>query len=809
MLTPTNVTAAEYNTAVKADARSHIKMTFLGQNIVLTDEDIESDGFELKQYLNGTTDLNFGSAVMSEITVKIFNSVKVTDLVWNSEFKLEIGLDIDDDTTEWITLGYFTGQRPDKVRLVDIIDFTAYDRMQMFEVLADDFLDGLEYPKTVSQIYSALCDYVGIEKEAGNELANIMSRSFSSSPISDVGLTCRDVLSMIAEACGCYAKITAGGKCKMIWYTDQSSYSIDAQDQYNMSRFDLLSGKTWQDLESYTWEQMEQFRWEDLGGYQAALAVKGLIVKYTDDDVGVSIPENASTNLYLIVDNPFLVYLQDSDVANYFQPIFDRLDSFGGYLPMDVECVGNCLVEAGDIISVNIGDNSVKMPIFCKTLHWNGSCTDVYEATGNMERDIGTSIQRQKLTRNSKFHKYRVDINELYSEINDPETGLRTIVNQQEGQIAFMAEYKATVYYSATTPTGTEENPLAEGDLWIDTVNNNQLKRYNGSDWGDASFNDPDKYTVRSGVDILPEGIEVSGGKYVKIQSGGVFDVDSTNFKVSSGDKLFRSGDWQIDEGGLVGIDHAYNSDVGFKIGTRLNIPTPDWMSDLMVYGLRGYKSTLSNYQALQVYLQTVAKYNDTQYTATFGFGFEGTPSYQWKKNSGDTSITDVHAIATFGYVKMIGTLSNMVTYLFCQKAYVSDIEPYETTYKNNDYETTAVAIGHCGTSYHKWAYIYGYYIYYNVLTQLSSRDVKHDIKALPSVGEKLDMLQPVTFVYNDDKNEKQRTGLIYEDTIDVMPEICEENEGNKSINYTELIPMLLKEIQDLRKRVAELEARQ
>ena len=520
MLTPTNVTAAVYNAAVKADARSHIKMTFISQNIVLTDEDIESNGFELKQYLNGTTDLNFGSAVMSEITVRIFNSTKVADLVWNSEFKLEIGLEIDDETTEWITLGYFTGQRPDRVRLVEIIDFTAYDRMQMFEILADDFLAEIEYPKTVSQIYSALCDYVGIENEAGNELANIMSRSFSSSPISDVGLTCRDVLSMIAEACGCYAKITAGGKCKMIWYTDQTSYSVDAQDQYNLSRFDLLSGKTWQDLESYTWEQLEQFRWEDLGGYQVALAVKGLVVKYTDDDVGVSIPENASTNLYLIVDNPFLVYLQDSDVANYFQPIFDRLDSFGGYLPMDVECVGNCLVEAGDIISVNIGDNSVKMPIFCKTLHWNGSCTDTYEATGNMERDLGTSPQRQKLTRNSKFHKYRVDIDELYSEINDPETGLKTLVNQQEDEIELLAEHKSTVYYSDTEPVGTEELPLMEGDLWINRLDNNRMKRYNGSIWVNTSFNDPNKYTVRSGIDILPIGVEIVGNKHIKLQAG-------------------------------------------------------------------------------------------------------------------------------------------------------------------------------------------------------------------------------------------------------------------------------------------------
>ena len=96
----------------------------------------------------------------------------------------------------------------------------------------------------------------------------------------------------------------------------------------------------------------------------------------------------------------------------------------------------------------------------------------------------------------------------------------------------------------------------------------------------------------------------------------------------------------------------------------------------------------------------------------------------------------------------------------------------------------------------------------YYTLTQRSSRDIKHDIKALPSMGDKLDQLRPVTFVYDKDADEKQRMGLIYEDTLKVMPEICTGDEESKAINYVELIPALLKEIQELRARVAELERR-
>ena len=49
-------------------------------------------------------------------------------------------------------------------------------------------------------------------------------------------------------------------------------------------------------------------------------------------------------------------------------------------------------------------------------------------------------------------------------------------------------------------------------------------------------------------------------------------------------------------------------------------------------------------------------------------------------------------------------------------------------------------------------------------------------------------------------------SGLIYKDTISVFPEICREENGIKSIAYIELIPYLLKEVQELRIRVKQLE---
>ena len=87
--------------------------------------------------------------------------------------------------------------------------------------------------------------------------------------------------------------------------------------------------------------------------------------------------------------------------------------------------------------------------------------------------------------------------------------------------------------------------------------------------------------------------------------------------------------------------------------------------------------------------------------------------------------------------------------------------------------------------------------------TNNSSRDAKEDIKPLEH-RDAFDKLTPVSFRYKGDP--QKHFGLIYEDTQNLYPEVCVENNGTKGISYTDLVSVLIKEVQDLRKRVSELE---
>ena len=90
-----------------------------------------------------------------------------------------------------------------------------------------------------------------------------------------------------------------------------------------------------------------------------------------------------------------------------------------------------------------------------------------------------------------------------------------------------------------------------------------------------------------------------------------------------------------------------------------------------------------------------------------------------------------------------------------------------------------------------------------------SSRAVKHNIKPLPDMGGIVDALFPVSFVYNWDSDDKVTYGLIVEDTVDILPNAClydPENPSECGIDYVALVPILLREIQSLRRRVAAIE---
>lgn len=92
--------------------------------------------------------------------------------------------------------------------------------------------------------------------------------------------------------------------------------------------------------------------------------------------------------------------------------------------------------------------------------------------------------------------------------------------------------------------------------------------------------------------------------------------------------------------------------------------------------------------------------------------------------------------------------------------------------------------------------------------TASSSLRYKENVISLEDYGNYLDKLRPVSFNYKEDLSNKKRFGLIAEEVAEDFSDIgVYLADGTpESVNYQDLIVILLKEIQQLRKRVFELE---
>jgi polyhydroxyalkanoate synthesis regulator phasin len=93
--------------------------------------------------------------------------------------------------------------------------------------------------------------------------------------------------------------------------------------------------------------------------------------------------------------------------------------------------------------------------------------------------------------------------------------------------------------------------------------------------------------------------------------------------------------------------------------------------------------------------------------------------------------------------------------------------------------------------------------------TVLSSARYKRDIDDMGERSQGLFQLRPVTFRYKQDPQGQPQYGLIAEEVAQVYPELVVQGTKGEveSVQYHELIPMLLNELQHQQQEIVELKA--
>ena len=297
-------------------------------------------------------------------------------------------------TFEFVPLGTYFINKPEK-RKTSVVQCTALDAMQKFNVNVDDWWAGLKWPLTRSQLLVSLCNYVGVTLKSSTFLGS--STSIASAPMAGNGLIGSDALGWIAESACSYARMSRDNELELVWFSTQNitvQYNFgDAPAEYETPAIDVLH------------------------------------IMVATNDLGVVIPEAGGTNEYQILDNPLLYGDTETAIRAKAQGIYERLAAFAVYTPNEITAPGDWAVEPGDIIQVVNSDGITRiLPIFRYTLSWAGGyAKNTYSCTGGTGREPLDKASRKEFAAYRAYHKLEVDIQGIRSEIGDIEGNVSSL----------------------------------------------------------------------------------------------------------------------------------------------------------------------------------------------------------------------------------------------------------------------------------------------------------------------------------------------------------------------------------------------
>ena len=431
------MTIEDYNKIYSYPVVKQMELTFSEtgqQDIVLTNADICSEEMSLEESLCSDENLRFGACESSCFKVRVVNSgtfkgkalvVEQNMVVDDERYLVDAdGNRIVTDDGKYIivvpgtkdaTIQYgkykVYSDEPSNDRMWR--DLTCYDAM--YEILNADvasWYSALTFPMTIKNLRDSFFTYLGITQET----VTLVNDSFQTEGgfIAEGSLSGKTIIEAICELNGCFGHINRSGNFEYI--TIPSSESI-----------------------TYRWYVDGTGKYEDY----VTSAITGIIARAEASDVGTSV---GTTDNVLIIENNPLIYGTEGT-----QALTTALTNLLGvvsqitYRPFNVDTYGNPMLPIGTSVTVNTkkydpenGYTPFAVTSFVKSRTLNGiqGLTDSISATGKQQRDAEVNnIQSQIFRTKGKVHDLKITVDEMYSEIYDANTGIKSTIQQLSDEV--------------------------------------------------------------------------------------------------------------------------------------------------------------------------------------------------------------------------------------------------------------------------------------------------------------------------------------------------------------------------------------
>lgn len=229
------------------------------QQFDITEGDIVQGGMTVDRYCVSGSKIEIGSAIASELTIKLKNYDGHFDDVSFEGASLFVQVGIckwdagkwENAVVHWIPCGYFIIDTPP--RTLSTISISALDRMVRFDREVDE--KRLKFPMHVDALVQSICDICGVSLVTDVSSLPNHIYSIGSLPSTSSTLTYRQLLQWCATMTGTCAFMDANGQLVMKWY-EQVDVTITPSERYNSDMLEndiVITGFTYTDGDNATY----------------------------------------------------------------------------------------------------------------------------------------------------------------------------------------------------------------------------------------------------------------------------------------------------------------------------------------------------------------------------------------------------------------------------------------------------------------------------------------------------------------------------------------------------------------------------
>lgn len=454
------------------------------------------------QKVNDQTELSLGSVCPSMMEATIITPYGGLNIAAGSEIT---AYKVDDAGTRHL-VGLYTLEKPTRPT-ANTYRITAYDRVSWLDKDLSEWLANLiVWPIELLTFAQMVCS------ECGLTLINetIPNGDYLIPQFSGSGITGRQLMQWVGEACARFLRSTPDGNVEFAQYQPNTAYTIcPAKRAAALALSDLVefvddgNGNVSIISDYMTVEDdgngnvaitSDYLNIIDDGGgnitisatggaevipfyagtlsyedYQTA-AIEKVQVRMTSDDVGVVYPE-IEGNTYVIQGNYLLATSTTENLLPVVQTIFEEISGIR-YTPCRVSVPVSLGIRVGDIISIT-DKNGVTITAYVMTKTTTGQ-RDTLECTGSPRRDSSSVVNNEEFRDwNGKILEIRKEVEGLYIANRDTEgrlaelsltvNGLGSQVSKQEQDIEGVKTDLSAIRQEATNVSIQIQSILENG----------------------------------------------------------------------------------------------------------------------------------------------------------------------------------------------------------------------------------------------------------------------------------------------------------------------------------------------------------